>query len=1178
MLSIVSFAVCLAGPLLAPVQATDAATSADARLQSWQQHETLRRTSPYRHLRWHAIGPRMQGGRIEAIAVPPGDPSTMYVGVGSGGLWKTTNSGTTWTPVFAQQSSVAIGDVAISPAKPERVWLGTGEVLLARSALPGSGIFLSDDAGRTWKHVGLFDSQHIARILPHPSNPNVAFVAAIGHQNSANEERGVFRTGDGGKSWQRLLFVNDHTAAIDLVMEPGNPDVLYASMWERTLPGQQHTGEESGLYKTSDGGKSWQRLAGGLPRGPHVGRIAVHVAPSDPSIVYALADEGRVDGFYRSADHGKTFTRLYDGLQARWDWCELRVSPDNPNEVYSIGQNSFVTKDGGRTFQKIAGTIVHLLPHGSGVLHLDTHAMWINPEDPDHVVFGTDGGVFVTQDRCRTWLHLNNMPIAECYAVTRDDRDPYNVYVGTQDNAALFGPATHRLADGRAEAWRHVYLDPWGGGDSYFTYRDPTDPDTIYYEHQFGELRRKNMRTGRTRRIKPRGEELRFAWMTPFFPSTHAGGTLYYGANRVFKSTDRGENWQAISDVLVAGDPLPNARYQAITTLAESALAAGLLVAGTDNGNVWITEDDGAHWTAIDDGLPDRNVTRVLASPHGRKTLFVTFSGTAIDDYRPYVYRSDDLGVSWQPIHDGLPLEPVNVILEDPRVPGLLYVGTDLGVYCSPDGGSTWQSLMNNLPTAAVHDLLVHPQKSELVVATHGLSCFLMNVADVQHAARGVTYVGSRRELFTDQSLIAKLKGSAELRLQRPRPEGVVLTTDRPWEGNTSAYFTVFRDGAKFRMYYRGSHWDEQRKRPTHREVTCYAESKDGIQWQRPNLGLFEFEGSRENNIVWDGVGSHCFTPFRDTNPDCPPEARYKAISRGRPQRAAGLYAFQSPDGIHWQLIQEEPVITVGAFDSQNLAFWDQHAKCYRAYHRNFRKGVRDIMTQTSRDFVHWSDPEYIRIDGAPREHLYTNAVRSYFRAPHLLIGFPTRYLPKEGERVEPTFMSSRDGYHFHRYPQPVIPEDAPEDRRGNRSNYMVNGLLALDRPGGSATRELSVFGTEAYYTGPDSRVRRFVYRADGFVALHANADGGEMISRPLIFKGQQLQMNYRTADEGSVKVSLVALDEPSVVGPVEVKGDEIDGVVNLDAAAVKSLEGKAVRLRIELQNADVFAFRFVSN
>ncbi len=437
--------------------------------------------------------------------------------------------------------------------------------------------------------------------------------------------------------------------------------------------------------------------------------------------------------------------------------------------------------------------------------------------------------------------------------------------------------------------------------------------------------------------------------------------------------------------------------------------------------------------------------------------------------------------------------------------------------------------------------------------------------------------LGTRRELFVDRFLIGETKGDLRLELQRPVPKEVVLVTDAPWEGNTCAYFTVFQDGDLYRMYYRGSHWDERRRRSTHREVTCYAESRDGIHWTKPKLGLFEFGGSKANNIVWDGIGTHNFVVFKDANPDAPADARYKAIAFGRRRGQRGLYVFKSPDGIHWSLIVDRPVITKGTFDSQNVAFWDPVAGLYREYHRTSYMGRRWIMTGTSRDFVHWTEPRLIETPGAPLEHLYTNAVMFYPRAPHILIGFPTRFLPEEGSSTEPTFMSSRDGMVFHRWLEPVIPRDAPEDRSGNRSNYMAWGLVQL--PGDE--RHYSVYATEAYYRGPSSRLRRFEYRVDGFVAAEAGRRGGTLVTRLFTHGGEVLRVNFKTRRDGYVRVGLVDANGRPVAGFAlsecePLRGDEIDGVVRWRRGAdVSSTAGKPLRLVFDLRNAQVFSFRF---
>jgi hypothetical protein len=453
-----------------------------------------------------------------------------------------------------------------------------------------------------------------------------------------------------------------------------------------------------------------------------------------------------------------------------------------------------------------------------------------------------------------------------------------------------------------------------------------------------------------------------------------------------------------------------------------------------------------------------------------------------------------------------------------------------------------------------------------------GCTCSLVAIEPLQ--------LGTRLELFVDDYLIQQASGDVARQLNLPEPQEVVLTTDAPWEGNTSAYYTIFRDREIYRMFYRGSHFDESTRQPGHREVTCYAESRDGIQWTKPELGLFEFAGSTRNNIVWDGIGTHCFAVFKDSNPNCSEEARYKAIARGQPLGQPGLYIFHSPDAIHWQLTHPEPVITEGAFDSQNIAFWDDHSGIYREYHRAFVKGVRSIMTCTSDDYLNWSAPKLLEYPDSPAEHLYTNAIGGYPRAPHILLGFPTRFLPNEGQRVEPTFMASRDGFVFRRFLEPIIPETAPQDRQGNRSNYMAWGLVELpNRP-----HHLSVYATEAYYTGPDSRLRRFEYRQDGFVSMRGGAAGGQLLTRPIELTplSERLVVNFRTLDSGGqLRVGLetqtgVPLDNFALEDCDPLRGDNCHAQVSWNGTAdISALQGQTIRLRFELSQTDLFSLQF---
>ncbi|MFA5193559.1 MAG: hypothetical protein WC740_22855 [Verrucomicrobiia bacterium] len=447
--------------------------------------------------------------------------------------------------------------------------------------------------------------------------------------------------------------------------------------------------------------------------------------------------------------------------------------------------------------------------------------------------------------------------------------------------------------------------------------------------------------------------------------------------------------------------------------------------------------------------------------------------------------------------------------------------------------------------------------------------------------------IGSRRELFVDDFLIASMTG-AELKLHKPAPREVVLVCDSPWEGNTSAYYTLFRDNDRFRAYYRGWHFDEKTKKRAHPEFTCYAESRDGIKWKKPELGLFEFKGSKSNNIIWVGEGTHNFTPFKDGNAVCAPDARYKALAGGMTlvngKKKSCLNALKSPDGIHWTLMAGG-VITAGAFDSQNLAFWDAARGEYRAYWRIFTagytdergwkpEGVRAIRTATSKDFIHWENQADLKYVDSPAEHLYTNAVLPYGRAPHLFVGFPTRFQPKT-QQVEPVFMSSRDGVLFRRWREELIPITAPKDRDGNRSNYMTWGLL--QHPGNN--RELSVYATEAYYTGPGSRVRRFAFRTDGFVSVCAGSEG-TLITKPLVFAGSKLTLNI--ASKGKTRVELQdAAGQPlpgfALADCAPITGDFIEHTVKWKSRSdVGKLAGKPVRLRFELKDADLYSLRFV--
>ena len=732
----------------------NSSSDSTARMRSWAHHQKLKEKSEFRDLKWRQAGPAFQGGRIESIACPAGYTSTIYVGVGSGNLWKSNNNGTTWKPIFENESTFAIGAVAVSETDPNIVWVGTGEVLMARSSYAGTGAFKSTDGGKTWHNVGLRDTYHIARVLIDPHDPDIVYAAAIGHNYTYNEQRGLFKTTDGGKTWNKILYVSDRVGCVEVVMDPDDNNILYAVAWERDRKAWNNVeaGPGSGLYKSTDAGSNWELLSGGLPQGEHVGRIAIAIARCDPNVVYALVDnqarrseDGRSIGgqVYRSDDKGQTWTNTHQApLPARigYDFCLIRVSPDDADQIYVLGNYLLTSSDGGKSYERNQGEIVNLRPHGAKVLHLDHHDMWIDPMNPDRIILGTDGGLYMSYDRGLTWLRVNNIPIAEVYAVTVDMAEPYNVYIGTQDNAALYGPSDYVLADGQPEPWKHVYLDRWGGGDSYYTLVDPTDQNIVYYEHQFGDLRRKDLRDGSTRSIRPRAAKdappLRRNWMTPVVISHHNPFTLYYGAHKLFKSINRGDNWTCISPDLTT-QPGPEKQgdvpYGTITTISESRLRAGLIYVGTDDGNVQITRDDGISWTKISDELPGKWVSRVTASEHELATVYVSFTGYREDDFEKYLYMSDDFGKTWESIAGNLPSESINAIAEDHRDKDILYIGTDLGVYATLDRGERWMSLCNELPTTAIHDMVVHPRENELVVGTHGRSVYILDVEKIRN-------------------------------------------------------------------------------------------------------------------------------------------------------------------------------------------------------------------------------------------------------------------------------------------------------------------------------------------------------------------------------------------------------------------------------------------------------------
>lgn len=685
-----------------------------------------------------AIGPAVMSGRITAIDAVPSDPLVVYVGSASGGLWKSGDAGVTFKPVFDEYVQ-SIGAVRLDPQDPKTVWVGTGECNVRNSVSIGNGVYRSRDGGESWQHLGLTASERIAAILVHPKDSKTVYVCALGPLWSSGEERGVFKTVDGGASWRRVLYVNDATGCSDLAMDPQEPRILYAGMWQmRRWPDFFYSGGAgSGLYKSVDGGETWKELTAGLPRGEK-GRIAVAVAPSRPSVVYALVEANKT-ALYRSENLGESFTQVNSSSSVSmrpFYFAHLVVDPADHNTVYKPGLALAVSTDGGASFTS------PILSGGN--VHPDHHALWINPRDRNELFLGTDGGVYHSVDRGRRWRFLRSLPVAQFYHVGVDLERPYNVYGGLQDNGTWKGPS--RAPGGvQNRHWENI-----GYGDGFWAFPDPEDPRWVYVEYQGGNILRVDTRLGETKEIKPYagvGEaELRFNWNTPIHLSPNERGTVYVGAQYLFRSRDRGDSWERISPDLTTNDPLRQRQKQSggltidntsaenhttIYAISEAPGDAGVIWVGTDDGNLQLTRDGGRSWTNVISripGLPSRTwVSSVTASTHHRGRAYVTLDGHRSGDFTTYVFRTDDYGATWIPLASKDIEGYAWVIKEDPVAKDLLFLGTEFGLYVSLDGGTQWARFSGGIPKVAVHDIVIHPREGDLVVATHGRGIYILD-------------------------------------------------------------------------------------------------------------------------------------------------------------------------------------------------------------------------------------------------------------------------------------------------------------------------------------------------------------------------------------------------------------------------------------------------------------------
>jgi photosystem II stability/assembly factor-like uncharacterized protein len=761
-----------AGQPAAPVAVAPVADAA-FRMKAWDQFVAMRGSSPFKDQKWQFVGPTNISGRVVdvAVATRKGKTRVIYVATASGGLWKTENEGVTFEPIFEQAASVQGGNVEVAPSDTNIIWFGTGEPNIFRSSNAGVGIFKSTDAGKTWQHMGLAATYTISRIIIHPTNPDIVYVAAGGHEWSDNEERGVYKTSDGGKTWEKILYVNNRTAANDLVMDPSDPNTLYATTWQRirnkwndprTLKG--YVG--SGIHKTTDGGKTWTPINDGLPASPeHRGRIGIDVSRSKPNVVYAFVDnyeiarvakpgeldsygrqkEGTIRGaeIYRSDNKGQNWKRVsepntfMEGAAATYGWVfsQVRVDPNNENVVYfqALGLNQ--STDGGKTFKNLQG------------MHSDHHALWIDPANSDTILDGNDGGVVISYDFGKNWRFLVNVPAVTFFNVQYDMAEPFHLYGSVQDHGSY--RTTIDLSKGRDKLTAKEWDEALGGEGTTHAI-DTSDNNTVYASSFYGNLDRADLtKPGKdtgwgappylVTNIMPKASEgegpLRGQWMAPTLVSPHDPNVIYHGLQYVYRSMHKGDNWERISPDLTGADPkmFGDIPYQTLYALAESPKRFGLLYAGTDDGRLHMTRDGGKTWTELTANLPQKKwISRVVPSAFDEGTVYVTQNGKRDDEFAAYIYKSTDFGKTFKSIVNNIPGGPVNVIREDPTSAKILYVGTDMGVFVSSDGGSTWNVLGGNLGQVFVHDLVIQPRDRMIAIATHGRGVWVMDAVPVQ--------------------------------------------------------------------------------------------------------------------------------------------------------------------------------------------------------------------------------------------------------------------------------------------------------------------------------------------------------------------------------------------------------------------------------------------------------------
>lgn len=662
---------------------------------------------------WVQIGPTNIGGRVTGIALHPSNSDIIYAGAADGGVLKSTDGGVTWTILTDYFPTLSVGDVAIDPNNPNTVYAGLGEANLAGDNYDGDGLYRTTDAGVSWTNIGLAQVKRIGRVAVHPTNSDIIFVAAAGAQFSADTARGVYRSTDGGTSWEKVLFVTDSTSAIDLRIHPLDPDTVYAAMWERLRSPTRRKagGPTSGIYKSTDMGTSWTELTNGLPSGPNKGRIGIAISQNSPNVLYATYTDsiGYLLDIFKTTDGGNSWFQtsgqppnyLYSSFG--WYFGQIRVHPENPDVVFVLGVPLYRTTSGGNSWSDVSGS-----------QHVDHHALEFDPSNLDHIVDGNDGGVYYSTNGGTVWTKSYNLPITQFYAATIDELNPQRTYGGTQDNGTL------RTMTGSLNDWTMIL-----GGDGFYCNIDYTNSNIIYAEYQWGNLYKSTNGGGSfdeaMNGISPSD---RTNWSTPVIMDPNNNLVLYYGANRLYKTTNGAGYWNAISDDLTNGPGPGGLTYGTITTIALAKTDSNVIYVGTDDANVWFTPNGGSDWASINDDLPDRWVTRVAVDPTDAAIAYVTFSGYRYDSFLPHVFRTTNYGQDWTDISSNLPEVPINVIVVDPENTATLYIGTDYGIYYTTNSGDSWEPVGSELPFSAVDDLVLHNGTRVLRAATHGRSFF----------------------------------------------------------------------------------------------------------------------------------------------------------------------------------------------------------------------------------------------------------------------------------------------------------------------------------------------------------------------------------------------------------------------------------------------------------------------